>query len=165
MAQRVAWAPDGRDLVFSSGGALSGGTLWRVSASGGKPERLPIGGDNATYPTISSRANRLAYVHRSMDANIWRMDIAKSARPVSSATKLIASTRHEGGPKFSPDGSRIAFHSDRSGSLEIWVSDAAGLGLLQLTFLGRATPARHGGHLTVDASRSTPVRERIPIFT
>jgi Tol biopolymer transport system component/DNA-binding winged helix-turn-helix (wHTH) protein len=135
---RVAWAPDGRELVFSSGGASPhGGTLWRVSASGGKPERLPIGGDNAIYPTISSRANRLAYVHRSMDENIWRMEIQESGRSVSSPTKFIASTRTESGPHFSPDGRRIAFESDRSGSLEIWVCDAAGLDLLQLTSLGR----------------------------
>jgi Tol biopolymer transport system component/DNA-binding winged helix-turn-helix (wHTH) protein len=136
--ERVAWAPDGRDLVFSSGGALSGGTLWRVSASGGQPERLPIGGDNATYPTISSHANRLAYVHRSMDANIWRMEIQRSARPVSPPSKVIASTRYEAGPQFSPDGKRIAFHSDRSGSFEIWVCDSAGLDPLQLTSLGRS---------------------------
>jgi Tol biopolymer transport system component/DNA-binding winged helix-turn-helix (wHTH) protein len=135
---RVAWAPNGRELVFASGINLSGGgTLWRVSASGGKPERLPIGGDNATYPTISGRANRLAYVNRSLDANIWRIEIGKSAPPVSSFTKLIASTRYEAGPQFSPDGRRIAFHSDRSGSIEIWVCDAAGLDLIQLTSLGR----------------------------
>lgn len=136
--ERVAWAPNGRELVFSSGGALSGSTLWRVSASGGKPEPLPVGGDNATYPTISSRGNRLAYVHRWMDANIWRMEIRKSAPPVSPPTKFIASTRYEGGPQFSPDGSRIAFHSDRSGSFEVWVCDAAGLHQLQLTSLGKS---------------------------
>jgi Tol biopolymer transport system component/DNA-binding winged helix-turn-helix (wHTH) protein len=134
--ERVAWAPDGRGLVFSSGGALSASSLWRVSASGGKPERLPIGGDNATSPTISSRANRLAYVQRSMDANIWRMEIRDSGRPVSPPTKLIASTRYEAGPQFSPDGRRIAFHSDRSGSFEVWVCDASGLQPLQLTSLG-----------------------------
>ena len=82
--ERVAWSPDGRDLVFSSGGGLSGGTLWRVSASGGKPERLPFGGDSATYPAVSSRANRLAYVRRSMDANIWRLDIRTTSRPAES---------------------------------------------------------------------------------
>jgi Tol biopolymer transport system component/DNA-binding winged helix-turn-helix (wHTH) protein len=132
----LVWVSNGRDLVFSSGGALSGGTLWRVSASGGKPERLPIGGDNATYPAVSSRASRLAYVHESMDANIWRIEIRDPARSVSPPTKLIASTRHEAGPQFSPDGKRIAFHSNRSGSVEIWVCDADGRHPLQLTSLG-----------------------------
>jgi Tol biopolymer transport system component/DNA-binding winged helix-turn-helix (wHTH) protein len=132
----LVWVSDGRDLVFSSGGALSGGTLWRVSASGGKPERLSIGGDSATYPAVSSRASRLAYVHEWMDANIWRIEIRHPARSVSSPTKLIASTRHEAGPQFSPDGKRIAFHSNRSGSVEIWVYDADGRHPLQLTSLG-----------------------------
>jgi Tol biopolymer transport system component/DNA-binding winged helix-turn-helix (wHTH) protein len=132
----IVWAADGRDLVFSSGGALSGGALWRVPASGGTPERLPIGGDDATFPTISNRANRLAFVRETMDANIWRIEIGTSLQPVGSPMKLIASTRHEAGPQFSPDGQRIAFHSNRSGSVEIWVCDAAGLHCLQLTSLG-----------------------------
>jgi len=110
--------------------------LWRVSASGGKPERVPVGGENATYPTISSRANRLAYVHRSLDANIWRMELQEAL--VSPPRKIIASTRYEAGPQFSPDGRKIAFHSDRSGIFEIWVCDAAGFDPIQLTFLGRS---------------------------
>jgi Tol biopolymer transport system component len=136
--ERVTWAPDGRELVFSSGGPLSGSSLWRVSASAGKPERLPIGGENASSPTISSRANRLAYVHRSMDANIWRVEIRKPERPVSPPTKFIASTRYEAGPQFSPDGRRIVFQSDRSGGFEVWVCDAAGLQPRQVTSLGRS---------------------------
>jgi Tol biopolymer transport system component len=71
-----------------------------------------------------------------MDANIWEIDIRKSARPLSLPRKVIASTRYEGGPQFSPDGKRIVFHSDRSGSFEIWVCDASGLAPLQLTSLG-----------------------------
>ena len=53
-----------------------------------------------------------------------------------SATKLIASTRVEACPQFSPDGTRIVFASDRTGSDEIWVSDAAGSNLVQLTSFG-----------------------------
>ena len=113
--ERPAWTPDGRELVFSSGGPLSSSTLWRVSASGGKPERLPIGGDNAAQPAISSRANRLAYVQRSADANIWQLEMPRSAQTVTSSMKFIASTRHEAGPQFSRDGRRIVFASDRSG--------------------------------------------------
>ncbi len=135
--ERPAWTPDGSELVFSSGGPLSrSSTLWRVSASGGKPERLPIGGDNAGQPAISSRANRLAYVERSADANIWQLAISRSAGTVTSSTKFISSTRHEAGPQFSRDGRKIVFHSDRSGSPEIWVCDANGANLQPLTSLG-----------------------------
>ena len=104
--------------------------------SGRKPERLPIGGDNAAQPAVSSRGNRLAYVHRSADANIWQLKVPRSVRTVTSSTKLIATTRHEAGAQFSPDGKRIVFGSDRSGSSEIWVCDANGLNSYQLTTLG-----------------------------
>jgi Tol biopolymer transport system component len=45
----------------------------------------------------------------------------------------MVSTRHEQGPRYSPDGTRIAFASNRSGTLEIWVSDSNGQSLNQLT--------------------------------
>ena len=64
----LTWTPDDTALVFSSssGGALVDGSLWSVPAAGGKPERLSIGSDNASDPTISSRANRLAFVQQTM---------------------------------------------------------------------------------------------------
>ncbi len=39
----------------------------------------------------------------------------------------------DGWPTWSPDGRRIAFHSDRSGNWDIWIVDAGGSGLVQLT--------------------------------
>jgi Tol biopolymer transport system component/DNA-binding winged helix-turn-helix (wHTH) protein len=136
--ERLAWSPDGRELVFSaSGGAAeSSGNLWKVSASGGTPERLTVGGDDAGNPAISTHRNRLAYEQRRQDANIWRIAVPTSRQPTPSPAKLIASTRHEAGPQFSLDGARIAFHSDRSGTFEIWICDAAGSGLVQLTSFG-----------------------------
>jgi Tol biopolymer transport system component/DNA-binding winged helix-turn-helix (wHTH) protein len=137
--ERLAWTPDGRKLVFSSSGGSpesSSSSLWVVSASGGTPDRLAVGGDNAANPAISSRGNRLAYEQRVQDANIWRIDVAASTQPRRLPTKVIASTRHEAGPHVSPDGRKIAFHSDRSGRFEIWVCDAEGANLVQLTSFG-----------------------------
>jgi Tol biopolymer transport system component len=153
--ERVAWTPDGRELVFSSGGPFRSSSLSRVPVSGGKPERLPIGGDNAAQPAISSRGNRLAYVQRSADANIWQLIMPGAARAATSRTKFIASTRHEAGPQFSRDGRRIAFHSDRSGRFQIWVCDADGRNLLQLTSFARGglgTPrwSPDGGRIAFD---------------
>ena len=48
------------------------------------------------------------------------------------------STRIEGSARFSPDGSRIAFASLRSGTPEVWVAERDGSGLQQVTSLGAA---------------------------
>ena len=66
---------------------------------------------------------------------IWRMDLAHPAD--ASARKLIVSgeSRNEG-PQPSPDGTRLAFMSNRSGTMEIWTSGADGSNLAQLTSMG-----------------------------
>jgi Tol biopolymer transport system component len=95
-----------------------------------------VGGDNAANPAISSRGNRLAYEQRSQTINIWQIKLPTATQPSRSATKLIASTRVDACPQFSPDGTRIVFCSDRTGADEIWVSDTARSHLVQLTSLG-----------------------------
>lgn len=40
----------------------------------------------------------------------------------------------ERGPRWSADGKRIGFHSDRSGKYQIWMINADGSGLKQVTF-------------------------------
>ena len=52
------------------------------------------------------------------------------------AVRLVASTRDEGTPEYSPDGSRIAFSSDQSGSEEIWVARSDGSRQEKLTSFG-----------------------------
>ena len=47
--------------------------------------------------------------------------------------RLTDDTYRDRGPKFSPDGKRIAFYSNRSGRYEIWTIHPDGSGLAQLT--------------------------------
>ena len=138
--ERLTWLPTGRELVFSSAGSdfVSSSSLWRVSASGGTPERLGIGGDNAANPAVSPRGNRLAYEQPRLDANIWKIALPQSTRPGPLPARLTASSWQDGGPQFSPDGASIAFHSDRSGSDEIWLCDTTGANLVQLTSFGHS---------------------------
>jgi Tol biopolymer transport system component len=53
--------------------------------------------------------------------------------------KLIASSQTDGNPAYSPDGRKIAFHSDRSGVLNIWVCDSDGRNPVQLTTFEKRT--------------------------
>jgi Tol biopolymer transport system component len=51
-------------------------------------------------------------------------------------TRWISSSRWDAQPDYSPAGDRIAFASDRSGTVEIWVSQADGTNPVQLTSFG-----------------------------
>jgi DNA-binding winged helix-turn-helix (wHTH) protein len=59
----LAWTPDGKEIVFSSSRA-GDATLWRISASGGTPERLPAVGAKAVQPAIAVQGRRAAFVLR-----------------------------------------------------------------------------------------------------
>jgi Tol biopolymer transport system component len=129
-----AWTTDGRSLVFSAASSL-----WRVDASGAsKPQRLAGVGENGGLPTISRRGNRLAYARDMADVNIYRIAIPTPGGKASPPQKFISSTREERGMNYSPDGKKIAFLSDRSGSEELWVCDADGSSAVQITSLGGA---------------------------
>ena len=137
--ERLAWLPTGRELLFSSDSTGSRDTesrtsLWRVSASGGTPAPVAVGGDSAANPALSPLGNRLAYEQRHQDANIWKIALPQSTRSAPTPSQLVPSSRDEGAPHVSPDGARIAFLSDRSGSAEeIWLCDTAGGNLVPLT--------------------------------
>jgi len=125
-----AWTSDGRELVFSSNHqGLK--TLWRVALAGGEPQPLSIAADDAIKVTISARRNRLAFLRYKVDTNIWAAPAVAGVH--SQPLKLIASTREDASPAFSPDGQRIAFASSRSGNFEIYVCGSDGSNPQQLT--------------------------------
>ena len=129
----LAWTADSASIVFSSH-RTGGMSLWRVPATGGTPELVPVGGSNTWHVSISRQGNHLAYTQGSLHPNIFEIQL-DSLRNAGPATSLIASTSGDGGPQFSPDGKKIAFYSARSGAYEIWTSNADGSGLDQLTSL------------------------------
>ncbi len=137
----LAWV-DNREIVFCDG-AYGTGAMWRIVADGrSEPERVTAALEGAIFPAIFRPLKgplRLAYGRVTNDHNIWRMQIA--AEPGGRAiTKpepepVIASTRADITPQYSPDGARLAFSSDRDGYREIWVGAADGSGQFQLTSL------------------------------
>ena len=132
----ITWMPNGQEIVFSAGnGKIQG--LYRMDISKpGKPVSLGLPSDNSWAPSISRTGNRLVYAVVKDDANIWRVDLEgpslKPGRPVP----FIFSTKFEGAPAYSYDGKRIAFVSERSGSLEIWICGRDGTNPVQMTSFG-----------------------------
>jgi Tol biopolymer transport system component len=113
----LTWAPDGKSIVFSTN-RMGAHTLWRVSATGGPLERLGGIAENVSDPAFSNDGKRMAYSQFYVDTNIWKADVATGDRK-----PFIVSTQFDSSPTFSPDGTRVAFRSNRSGRNDIWLAD------------------------------------------
>jgi Tol biopolymer transport system component len=134
----ASWLPDGSEFVFSSGTGNNAG-LWRTAAaSGAIPRKINLDTSEAITPAISRAGNRLAFATEKFDLNIWRIDLKGPGQKPGLPFQLIASTQVEQYPAYSPDGRRIAFMSERSGTQEIWVCDSDGSKAAQLTSFGGA---------------------------
>jgi hypothetical protein len=97
------------------------------------------GAEEVLGPGVTIAGNQIAFVRESHLIDIWRADLTAPAVPGS---PLIASTRMQLVPQYSPDGARVAFQSTRSGTSEIWLADADGSNPVKLTsFNGPLTGA------------------------
>jgi Tol biopolymer transport system component len=160
-----AWSPDGSKLAFASGRALDGSdaagpsNVWIANPDGSGA--APLSTLTAAYsiaPAWSPDGSKIAFLSsRALDgsdattagqgANIWVMNSnGSAAAPLTTYTTAIQLT---GGPIWSADGKRIAFHSDcaldgsdaanTNSTLNVWVVNADGSALTpvtRLTFAG-----------------------------
>jgi Tol biopolymer transport system component len=127
--QGLAWDSDGKSLIVSSQRAGARPSLYRVPVDGGSITRLPGPGLDARMPAVARKGGRLAWIAETVDESLWRV----STTPGSSPVRLLAASGRNTEPQYSPDGSRIAFRSDRNGSDEIWSADSEGGNLRRLT--------------------------------
>ena len=142
----LQWDPNGEGIYFISN-REENNRLWRVPVGGGAPEllaRAPVDLENIS---LSPTGEILAFTQSLNDTVIDLFDISTSGRdgqgpaPVRACT--INSSRGDDTPRFSPDGSRIAFVSNRTGWEEIWIASRDCSNAWQLTYfqqLGVGSP-------------------------
>ncbi len=119
----LAWTVDGKEIVFGQAqyAAPTPSHLWRVSASGGRaPESIDVAGV-AGSPVVSAVGHRLAFSRRHMNQELFKLQEGRAPEVI------LASTFNEQDASFSPDGSKVAFASDRTSESEgnqIWIASA-----------------------------------------
>ncbi|HEY4045986.1 MAG TPA: hypothetical protein VGM27_03880 [Acidobacteriaceae bacterium] len=135
--QGLTWREDGPGIIFSSNrdGAYS---LWSIHP--GRSGLFPIltTGESAMQPTISRDGSLMVYADFSLRSNIFKVNLDQQHSDQASI-KLVPSIRSSHSAQYSPDGSKIAFVSDRSGKWELWVAAADGNDPYQLTDFEGAT--------------------------
>jgi TolB protein len=132
-----AWSASGY-IYFSS--YRSGGlNIWRIPVSDeGQPagflQQLTTGAGQDVGPVISRDRRRLAFSILRQNADIWRLPVSpQTGLPEGPPEKVIATTREDSRGAWARVGGRIAFNSDRSGEMNIWLFSVADGSVRQLT--------------------------------
>ena len=94
------------------GAPFGPGDLWEVRRTARLHPKLPLGHD-ASDVAVSRSGARLGYLQGLTNVNIWRLDLLASP---PKGQKLVASSREQEAPSISPDGSKVTFESNRTGS-------------------------------------------------
>ena len=125
----LRWTPDTRAVVFVRGGgpnekgeypnphslvAAVEQAVWVVPVAGGTPRRIGEG----RAPAVSPKGDRVAFVRR---GQIWWASLADTG----AAEQLIHARGSARSLRWSPDGSKLAFVSDRGDHAFIAVYDVA----------------------------------------
>jgi Tol biopolymer transport system component len=125
----TAWTKDGEGIVFGEARYGVAPRLWKVGIhSGSQPALLAFAGPGSIYPAVARTGFRLAYSQSFFDNDLW------SFRDGVLIRSPLSSTLIDRNPQFSPDGTKVAFASDRSGKAEIWLANSDGSSTIQLTF-------------------------------
>jgi TolB protein len=116
-----SWAPNGRQIAFTS--TRSGSPqIYLMDADGSNVRRLTFDGGFHDEATWSHDGTRLACTTKVNN----RFQIA-TIDTISGEQMVIPGPGNNESPCFSPDGSMLAFASDRTGSPQIFITDADGV--------------------------------------
>jgi serine/threonine protein kinase len=149
VVQEPAWSPDGRTLLFSvqlnsGGGAVE---IRSKAADGSGPEKTLVATpDNYHSPGWSADGKYLTYLWGQGEKNVslWIRPVNGDAKPVA-VVQAPSSQSSLSAYRISPDGHWVAYVSDESGQIEVYLTSfPEGKGKWRVSANGAAFPAWNG---------------------
>ncbi|WP_445771710.1 winged helix-turn-helix domain-containing protein [Rheinheimera sp.] len=111
--QAISWF-DSNTLLLASRDQI-----WQYHINSGK---LALLHQTAGYVnSLLVRGSSLLYGVTQQSGDIWQYDL-----DTNQSSRLISSSRHDALPRRSPDGSKLAFLSNRSGAYQLWLTEHDG---------------------------------------
>ncbi len=136
------WSPTGQQIAFVSDRT---GTpqIWTMDADGTNVRRLVTEGGHCDSPSWSPDGRLILYSWQA--PRQWKHDLYVAEVASGRIFQLTSGTGSNENPSWSPDGRHVVFQSTRSGSSQIFVMNADGKNLKQLTAYGiNGSPAWSG---------------------
>jgi TolB protein len=135
---RGVWSPNGRELAYTVS-KKSGMSVWVMNEDGSNPHQVthltPEEG-RAQMPAWHPDSHQLAFQANAISpkgkSTLWLVNLQTTgAREIAPHTEAFLDET----PSWFSDGKRVAFQSNRSGRMEIWIVNADGSQLRQVTGL------------------------------
>jgi serine/threonine protein kinase/Tol biopolymer transport system component len=122
------WSADGKQIVFGSARGTPNVNLYRkLLGEAPGSEQLLLETSEGKFPTDLSRDGRFVLYDRPNprgDSDMWALPLDSERKPLP----VVQTEFTEGLGQFSPDGRWVAYQSDRSGRLEVYIRAFPGPG-------------------------------------
>jgi Tol biopolymer transport system component len=123
-AGNAIWSPDGSQIIYAGGGGQST-DLFRKASNGAAKEEVLYHSESLKSPLDWSSDGRwLLYTERGKDtgSDLWALPDANGPAALErQAIPYLVTPFNEGQARFSPDGKWVAYSSNESGTVEVYV--------------------------------------------
>ena len=120
---------DGKWLVLSSGSGAGGSKIYVVPTTGGEPREITPTGPSYWHGWSPDDKTLIYCAKRNDNFDVYAIPAAGGTE-----TRLTEAEGLDDGCEYTPDGSKIYFHSERDGAAKIWRMNPDGGSQEQITF-------------------------------